>query len=99
MGWKIVRDNNEEFCHEHGISGQWRRSKDPIAALSKKILEEAGEFVEFHDPEELYDIRDVVNELLIRLDPSGMAGVRHGSKVDANGMFTRCIEWSPRPAE
>lgn len=64
MGWKIVRDRNEEWCRAHGVSGQWRTSPDPVAALRKKIFEEIGEYAEHHNPGELYDLLDVIQALI-----------------------------------
>lgn len=99
MGWKIVRDNDEAVCRGMGISGQWRPSKDPIAGLTKKLPEEAAEFTEALDPDELYDLLDVLNELLNRLDPNGDYFVLHQDKVAVRGEFTKAIEWCPVPHE
>ena len=97
MGWKIVRDNQPEAARKHGISGSWRTSSDPVAALTKKLFEEAGEFAEQHDPGELYDLWDVVNELIRLTDPTGDHEVDHARKVNRLGRFRSHVEWSPVP--
>jgi hypothetical protein len=71
MGWKIVRDGNEAWCRDHGVSGQWRPSPDPLSALLKKLFEELGEYAEAWDPGELYDLADVLEPLLTLTDPGG----------------------------
>lgn len=97
MGWKIVRDNQEFWSKAHGVSGQWQKSKNPISGLTKKIFEEAGEFGEELDPGELYDLRDVVDELISRLDATGVYAADHEVKTAQLGTFRKCIEWSPVP--
>lgn len=97
MGWKIVRDNDPEVCPKIGVSGQWRPSNDPIGGLTKKLFEEAAEFAEARDPRELYDLRDVVDELLNRLDPRHDALSDHAYKLAVRGKFTKAIEWCPVP--
>jgi len=69
MGWKIVRDRNEEWCRAHGVSGQWRTSPDPVSALVRKVGEEYLEYIEHFDPAELFDLRDVVQALLALTAP------------------------------
>ena len=97
MGWKIVRDHQREFCERTGVSGRWRVSPDVVAALAKKLFEEAAEFTEAHDPEELYDVRDVLQELLHVCDPYGEAEVYHAQKVAIVGLFGSHLEWNPVP--
>jgi hypothetical protein len=99
MGWKIVRDNDEAVCRAMGISGQWRPSVTPIPGLTRKVFEEAAEFAEGNDPGELYDLRDVLDELIRRLDPAGEAAETHQVKVAKRGAFTFCLEWTPVPGE
>lgn len=99
MGWKIVRDGNEAWCRKHGVSGQWRKSPDPESALLKKIFEEAGEYVENRDPEELYDLLEVVHRLLAIVDRTFVAAGRHSKKVALMGKFTELIEWTPVPSD
>jgi predicted house-cleaning noncanonical NTP pyrophosphatase (MazG superfamily) len=96
VGWKIVRDGNEKWCQDRGITGTWRQSADPVSGLLKKIFEEAGEFAEHRDPAELYDLLDVVTELVARLDRAGLYGASHQEKVHRDGLFTQGIEWHPR---
>ena len=97
MGWKLVRDRNEEWCRANGVSGQWRTSPDPLAALRKKIFEEAGEYAEHCDPAELYDLLDVIRALIRLADPSGECSHDHRAKVAEMGGFTRLAEWCPVP--
>ena len=99
MGWKIVRDNDEQVCRQMGISGQWREATPDrvIPGLARKLLEEAGEFMEHGDAGEVYDLRDVVGELVRLVDPDGEALSRHAEKVDRRGQFHRHIEWTPVP--
>jgi predicted house-cleaning noncanonical NTP pyrophosphatase (MazG superfamily) len=97
MGWKLVRDNNEEYCRPRGVSGEWRTSRDPRSALLKKILEEAGKYAEHRDPAELYDLIDVVRALIRLEDPSGEVAAGHHAKAADMGGFTQFIEWCPVP--
>jgi len=99
MSYKLVRDRNEEWCRAHGVSGQWRASPDPPAALRKKIFEEAGEYAEHGDPAELYDLLDVVRALIRLADPSGEYGHDHRAKVAEMGGFARFAEWCPVPPQ
>lgn len=99
MGWKIVRDGNQAWARKHGVSGQWRTSPDPKAALLKKIFEEAGEYAETGDPGELYDLLGVVHRLLHIVDPAMTAGERHSEKVKLLGTFSELIEWTPVPPD
>ena len=99
MGWKLVRDLNEAWCRPHGVSGQWRTSPDPRAALRRKIFEEAGEYAEHGDPAELYDLLNVVQALIDMEDPDGTLNAQHAAKVALLGGFTQFVEWTPVPAE
>jgi len=99
MGWKLVRDKNEEWCRANGVSGQWRTSPDPALSLFRKIFEEAGEYAEQRDPAELYDLLDVIQALIGLADPSGDHGRVHRAKVTVMGGFTRFAEWTPVPAQ
>lgn len=98
MGWKLVRDRNEAWCRARGVSGQWRTSPDPGAALIRKVFEEAGEYAEDHDPAELYDLLDVLQALIRLADPDGRYAAAHEAKVADLGGFTRYAEWTPLPA-
>ena len=98
MGWKIVRDNDEAACLGLGVSGQWRPAAEPVRGLTRKLFEEAAEFAEHGDPEELYDLMDVIEELVSRVG-TAEALAAHARKVAWRGGFTKCIEWSPVPAE
>ena len=97
MGWKIVRDNQPGICRENGVSGSWRESPDPVRGLTRKLFEEAAEFAEYFDPGELYDLRDVLNELLVLTDPQGVHGDAHVKKVARSGLFASHLEWHPHP--
>lgn len=99
MSWKIVRDDVAEWARAHGVSGQWRTCQTPVSSLRKKIFEEAGEYAEELNPDELYDLRDVVNRLIELADPDGLAADRHLGKVARIGTFSQLIEWNPVPAE
>ncbi len=99
MGWKGVRDRQPGFCRANGVSGQWRTSPDPVATLTRKLFEEAAEFAEASDPGELYDLLDVVRELLYLCDPDGEHGNRHMAKAARDGLFGLHLEWNPVPAD
>ena len=100
MGWKLVRDRNEEWCRANGVSGRWRTSPDPSSALLRKIFEEAGEYAEHRDPGELYDLLDVVEALIDLEDPDGGKFARaHGAKIREMGGFDRFTEWCPVPPQ
>jgi predicted house-cleaning noncanonical NTP pyrophosphatase (MazG superfamily) len=98
MSWKLVRDHNEEWCRANGVSGQWRTAPDPGSALLRKIFEEAGEYAEYRDPGELYDLLDVVQALIDLTDADGIANTGHRAKAARMGGFGRLIEWTPVPA-
>jgi len=97
VGWKIVRDYQREFCKESGVSGRWRVSPDPKRALMKKLFEEASEFAENEEASELYDLRDVLQELLHVCDPDGVWEFRHARKIARRGLFAMHLEWCPIP--
>lgn len=94
MGYKMVRDRHRQQL-EGVISGTWRDSPDPVSSLLKKLGEEYSELVENRDPAELYDIQDVLDELMMLLDPDGKHGEEHGFKAESMGFFQHHIEWHP----
>jgi predicted house-cleaning noncanonical NTP pyrophosphatase (MazG superfamily) len=96
MGWKMVRDLHQQVF-EGKISGQWRTAADPVSSLVKKLGEEYSELAEDRNPEELYDIADVVTELIRLLDPEGKAARKHRRKVLHMGLFLDHAEWHPDP--
>ncbi len=98
MGWKIVRDHTEDWARANGVSGVWRKCRNPEASLRKKILEEAREYAEGAAVDELYDLRDVVDRLIELADPGGEAAARHARKVTRLGSFSKLTEWTPVPA-
>lgn len=99
MGWKLVRDNNEAWCRANGVSGTWRKAgpEEIIPALIAKLFEETGEFVLDADAAELYDLLDVTQALIDRLDPAGGANTSHAAKVARHGAFADGILWHPVP--
>jgi hypothetical protein len=99
MGWKLVRDFNEQWCRANGVSGQWRTAPDPQSALLRKIFEGAGEYAEHRDVAELFDLRDVVDKLIELADPDDAAGHAHADKITEMGLFERLVEWCPVPAK
>ncbi len=101
MGWKMVRDNNEAWCHAHGVSGTWRTAgpEEAVRALIRKLGEEYLEFMEEGDPAELLDLRDALTELLALLDPRGVMEAAHRAKVAEHGLFGKHVMWSPVPAD
>lgn len=97
MGYKIVRDRQREFCEKHGVSGRWRISPDPLAALTRKVGEEYLEFVENHDPTELYDMLDALIELMQVADPNDVGHMNSVIKRAEQGTFRAHLEWDPVP--
>lgn len=96
MGFKMVRDNHQK--HLTGVvSGVWRTSPDPLSSLLKKLGEEYSEFAENRSPDELFDIRDVLEELIELMDPKGTAEAEHYHKTQAAGLFHDHLEWHPLP--
>lgn len=97
MGWKIVRDGNEKWCREHGVSGTWRTATDPVRGLARKLIEEACEYNEALDPGELYDLQDVLAELIRLVDPDLKYLEAHQGKIAVFGTFGNHTEWTPMP--
>jgi predicted house-cleaning noncanonical NTP pyrophosphatase (MazG superfamily) len=97
MGWKIVRDGNEKWCRERGVSGTWRTAADPVRGLARKLIEEASEYGEALDPSELYDLQDVLDELIRLEDPDGRYLEAHQGKIAVHGTFREHVEWTPMP--
>lgn len=96
MSYKLVRDRNQELF-QGKISGRWRASPDPVSALVRKLGEEYGEFCEQRDPAELWDILDVIRELITILDPLHAYREDHYRKREMLGMFSSHLEWNPLP--
>lgn len=96
MGYKMVRDLHQKVLGDQ-ISGIWRTSPDPVSSLVKKLGEEYSELTENRDPSELYDILDVLEELMVLLDPGGDAAQRHDLKAERMGRFENHVEWHPNP--
>lgn len=101
MGWKIVRDNDSTVAPAMGVSGVWREAAPErvIPGLTRKLFEEASDFAEAGDAEELYDLLDVIRELLLVIDQDSDAYYRHMLKVEKRGGFSKHIEWSPVPGD
>src|SRR6516165_4997408 len=97
MRWKAVRDNNQEVVTAWGVTGSWERVDELqwIMALSRKLTEEVAEYNEHHNPSELWDIYDVLEEL-IHLHPSISDG-RRQKKITRMGGFRNQIMYTPVP--
>lgn len=96
MGYKMVRDLHQKVLGDQ-ISGVWRTSPDPVSSLVKKLGEEYSELCEDRDPAELFDILDVLAELMVLLDPDGAAALKHDLKAERMGRFADHLEWHPNP--
>lgn len=92
----MVRDKHRELFHDQ-LSGGWRTSPDPVASLITKLGEEYGEFAGSHDPAELFDLMDVLEELICLLDPHLVYALEHEVKTERLGRFGTHLEWSPVP--
>ena len=101
MGWKLVRDGNEAWCHANGVSGTWRKAdpKELKTALARKLIEEAIEYAEDNDISELFDVRDVLDALFAMLPAGALheANIAHERKVADYGYFSDGIMWCPVP--
>lgn len=96
MSWKLVRDRHKERL-ESVISGSWRVAADPVSVLVTKLGEEYGEFASDRDPSELYDLLDVLDELVALLDPHLEYAMEHELKTERLGRFSSHLEWHPNP--
>jgi hypothetical protein len=92
----MVRDKHRQLLGSL-ISGCWRTAPDPVSSLIKKLGEEYSELVENRDPAELHDIADVVNELIVLMDPTLEKAEAHITKQERLGFFARHLEWHPLP--
>lgn len=95
MGWKTVRDAHQERWSQVSPRDHWRVAPDPVSSLLKKLGEEYGELVEARDPAELYDLIDVLDELIALMDPDLIFGLGHQDKLDLMGGFSSHLEWHP----
>ena len=59
---KLIRDKIVENMEElgHTVTCKILDDKEYETELNKKLLEEANEFLEMHDPEELADLMEVI---------------------------------------
>ena len=59
---KLVRDKIPELMEVNGDKPTYETLKDDryLSELNKKLIEEANEFIEANDPEELADLMEVV---------------------------------------
>jgi hypothetical protein len=96
MGWKNVRDRNEAWSRAHGISGQWRICQDPVAGLTKKLLEEIAEWLECRDRAELYDVSDVLNALLRLGLPDDVTAEGGPVQEAGTSLLTAAAPWVER---
>ena len=99
MGWKLVRDDVEKAARADGVTGTWRPAEpeEIIPALTAKLFEETGEFVQGTDVAELYDLLDVTQALIDRLDPFAEGNAAHAAKVARLGGFAYGVLWHPVP--
>jgi predicted house-cleaning noncanonical NTP pyrophosphatase (MazG superfamily) len=99
MGAKLVRDRNEATSRKLGVSGHWyvATPEEALAALRRKLAEEVFEFLENDNVAELWDVSDVVEELLRRLDPTYASLNAHTDKIAQQGHFHLGIMWNPVP--
>lgn len=97
---KLVRDNTENVARSAGVSGRWYKAtpEEAINALGTKLVEEALEYLLSRDLLELWDLRDVLVELMERLGAMERNVVAyHLAKVSKFGMFKDNVMWNPIP--
>jgi predicted house-cleaning noncanonical NTP pyrophosphatase (MazG superfamily) len=104
VSFKLVRDRNQAWLQEHGVSGTWKTvSGDELAgAFIRKIGEEYAEYAEQRSPAELLDLLDAVVAALSHWcgeHPAEYADAlrSHGAKVRLMGTFSCGVMWSPVP--
>jgi predicted house-cleaning noncanonical NTP pyrophosphatase (MazG superfamily) len=101
MSWKLVRDHVRDWSEAHGMSGTYRQAAEGeyLHMLQRKLTEELGEYYERFTPDELYDLRDVLDTLIPVADPDKKAWQRHQEKIEKLGMFRDRILWNPVPQQ
>lgn len=90
---KLVRDNIPDLLDQKGISYEKRIAgfEEYREELIKKLLEEAKEFSEAGDPEELADVIEVVNALKELLEYKDVEVVRNMKLKEKGGFKERII--------
>jgi predicted house-cleaning noncanonical NTP pyrophosphatase (MazG superfamily) len=92
MGEKLVRDKIPEIIKENGDTPKVRIAEgDELdKLLREKIVEEAEEFLQSGDTEELVDIQEAIDALLVlrKADPALIEIQRH-SKLLVRGGFSK----------
>lgn len=74
---KLVRDKIPEIIRNSGgipVGGSFENDSEYFEALKDKLLEEAGEFIESEETEELADVLEVI-KYIIRYNPDKYGGV------------------------
>lgn len=99
MGWKMVRDRHRDYASRWELSGKWRISPDPAGSLLRKLAEELGEYAADRDPAELYDMAEVLRELIAVTDPDGLLAHPAAAKTARLGGFAAHLEWSAFPGD
>jgi predicted house-cleaning noncanonical NTP pyrophosphatase (MazG superfamily) len=92
MGEKLVRDKIPDLIRESGQSPKVRVAKpeELDMLLRQKIVEEAKEFLNSGDTEELVDIQEAIDAILkLRKADSALMEIQRHSKLLARGGFTK----------
>ena len=91
---KLVRDKIPEIIEASGDKPNYETLKDDryLSELNKKLLEEANEFIEANDPEELADLMEVVYAIanLKNIDLNEVENIRK-QKAQKRGAFDKKI--------
>ena len=91
---KLVRDKIPEIIEANGDKPTYETLKDDryLSELNKKLIEEANEFIEANDPEELADLMEVVYAIatLKNIDLNQVEEIRK-QKALKRGAFNKKI--------
>ena len=91
---KLVRDKIPEIIEVNGDKPTYETLKDDryLQELNKKLIEEANEFIEANDPEELADLLEVVYAItaLKNIDLNNVEEIRK-QKALKRGAFNKKI--------
>lgn len=90
---KLVRDRIPEILDEKGVSYEKRIAspEEYKAELIKKLGEEAQEFLEAGDPEELADVVEVIEALKQLPEYSEVEAIRQKKKKERGGFDEKII--------
>lgn len=92
---KLVRDRIPELIEADGENPITHRADDAEydRRLREKVVEEAGEFAESGDPEELADVLAVVEAIRAfeGIDPERLADLRHEKRERRGGFGDRIV--------